>query len=132
MPTGDISELSQVIGELRNFAAQQTATNSHMLEELKKIGERMVAFSEVGAGLQEYRKTLHERFGRIHEMFGDLDERCDKIEAKQEVMEDIIAGWKGQIKTLVMVVGIAGTAVSALISAYGGIIIRALVVSSAH
>lgn len=124
--SGELSDLAQVIGELRNFAAQQITTNQHMLEELKKIGERMMGFSEVGAGLVEYRKTLHERFGRIHEQIGDIDERCDRLEAKTDKIEDTISSWKGQIRTLIMVIGVAGTAVSALISAYGGILIRAL------
>jgi hypothetical protein len=64
---GDLNELSSIIGELRNFAAVQSSTNNHMLEELKKISERMSSFGEIGATFVEYRKTLHERFGKIHE-----------------------------------------------------------------
>lgn len=122
----DSHDLAQVIGELRSFASQQTVTNAHMLEELKKISERMTSFSEVGAGLAEYRKTLHERFGRIHEMIGDIDHRIEKVENKIDGMEDIIAMWRGQMKTLIIVIGVAGTIISSLLSTYGGLLLKAL------
>lgn len=122
----EISDFSQVIGELRNFAATQLATNAHMLEELKKISERMSGFGEVSAGLVEYRKTLHERFGRIHEQMALVDERCDKLETKTDHLEDQVAQWKGQFRTLAWAIGVAGTAISALISAYGGVFLRTL------
>jgi hypothetical protein len=124
--SSDISELSQVIGELRNFAAQQTATNSHMLEELKKIGERMTSFSEVGAGLAEYRKTLHERFGRIHEMMGEIDERCDKLEIAQAATDKILAGYQAQLKVVIGIAWVSGTIISSLLSNFGGSLIKVL------
>lgn len=122
----DIHDLSGVVGELRSFAQQQSVTNAHMLEELRKIADRMTSFSEVGAGLNEYRKTLHERFGRIHEQMNAIDERCDKIEAKLDVLEDIVAIWKGQLKTLIIVIGVVGTVVSSLLSTYGGAVLKAI------
>lgn len=122
----EFNDLSSVIGELRNFAAQQAVTNTHMLEELKKIGERMSTFGEVGAGLVEYRKTLHERFNRIHEMFGDVDERLDKLEHKVEQMTNTVTAWKAQMKTIIVVVGAIATVLSSIISSYGGQVLRSL------
>src|ERR1044072_9963050 len=93
--THELSELSQVIGELRNFAAQQAVTNTHMLEELKKISERMASFGEVGATFVEYRKTLHERFGKIHDQMNQINERCDKIELLTHGLDRTVTSWKG-------------------------------------
>lgn len=124
----NISELSQVIGELRSFAAQQVSTNAHMLDELKKIADRMASFGEVGAGLVEYRKTLHERFGRIHEQIGNIDERADKQDVKIDRLEEVVSMWKGQLRTLIYVFGIGGTIVSSLLSTYGGLLIKAIAV----
>jgi len=122
-----LNELSQIIGELRSFAAQQVATNSHMLEELKKIGDRMSGFGEIGAGLVEYRKTLHERFNRIHGMFGDIDERLDKLEAKFERMDATIIAFKAQAKFATIAVGAIATLLSSAISTYGGVVLRAVI-----
>lgn len=123
---GDISELSQVIGELRSFAAQQVSTNSHMLEELKKISERMGTFGEMGATFAEYRKTLHERFNKIHDTFGELDERLDKVEAKVETMNNILVAWQSQMKMVVGVACMACTVLSTLITSFGGSVLKAL------
>lgn len=124
--TGDLSELSTVIGELRNFAAQQSVTNTHMLDELKKIADRLTVFGEVGATFAEYRKTQHERWNHVHQQMGDIDERIDKVELKIDTMDDIINQWKGQMKTLVLAFGIGGTIISSLLSTYGGLLIKTL------
>lgn len=126
MALTEFNDLSSVIGELRNFAAQQVVTNSHMLDELKKIGERMGSFGELGATFQTYRGTLHERFNRIHEMFGDIDERLDRLEAKVERMDDTVVAWKAQMKTVLFVSGIIVTVLSSAISTYGGAILHAV------
>src|SRR3569833_1321732 len=126
MAVSDISDLSQIIGELRNFAAQQISTNTHMLEELKKISERMSTFGEVGATFIEYRKTLHERFNKIHGQFGEMDERIDKLETKQEHTHTTLTAWKAQLKTQLTVLWITGTVVSALVSVYGGFVLKTL------
>src|SRR5689334_4137048 len=92
------NDLGQIIGELRSFAAQQVSTNSHMLEELKKIGDRLGTFGEMGATFTEYRKTNHERWNRVHEQMGEIDERMDKVEAKVETMNNILIAWQSQMK----------------------------------
>ena len=122
--TRELSELSQVIGELRNFAAQQAVTNTHMLEELKKISDRMANFGEVGATFVEYRKTLHERFGKIHEQIGDLDCTIEKMQVKIDAMEEVIANFRGQAKVLIWLFGVGGTVISSLLSTYGGLVLR--------
>jgi heterodisulfide reductase subunit C len=122
----DINELSQFIGELRNFATQQGVTNGHILEELKKISERMSSFGEIGATFVEYRKTLHERFGKIHDIFAEHDERLDKIEAKNETMNSILVAWQSQLKMVVAVACGVCTVLSTLMTSYGGSILRAL------
>lgn len=122
-----INELSQVIGELRSFVAQQVVTNTHILDELKKIGDRMSGFGEVGAGLVEYRKTLHERFGRIHEMFGDVDNRLDKLESKVERLDATMTTFKAQAKIATIIVGVIATVLSSAISTYGGVLLRAVI-----
>ena len=125
-----LNELSSVIGELRNFAAGQSVTNQHILDELKKISDRMSSFGEVSATFQEYRNVLHERFGKIHSIITELDERMDRVEAKLETTSEVIATWKGQIKTLIWMVGIGGTIISSLLSTYGAVVLKALAVHS--
>ena len=122
----ELSELSSVIGELRNFAAQQSMTNVHMLEELKKIGERLANFGEIGATFVEYRKTLHERFNKIHADILDIDERLDKLEHNHQNLDRVVTSWKAQLRSLITVCWIAGTIVSSLLSVYGGVVIKAL------
>jgi hypothetical protein len=124
--TREISELSSVIGELRNFAAQQTVTNSHMLEELKKIGEKISGLGEMGATFVEYRRTNHERWGRVHENLGELDERLDRLEVDMKRTNDTIIAWKAQLRSLIWVGWITCTLISSLLSIYGGWIIRSL------
>jgi chromosome segregation ATPase len=128
-PSSDatLNELSSVIGELRNFAAQQTVTNTHMLEELKKIGDRMISFGEIGAGLVEYRKVLHERFGKIHEQITDLDEEIEKLDKRTTDLELLTNGWKTNWKVVFAVATGFITVFSAVISSYGAALLRALV-----
>ena len=122
-----INELSSIIGELRNFAAQQIVTNTHMLEELKKIGDRMGAFSEVGATFVEYRKTLHERFGKIHEQLADIDEDVERVTARVNELELLTSGWKANWKIVLAGFTALATVLSAAISTYGLSLLKAIV-----
>lgn len=122
-----LNELSTVIGELRNFAAQQSVTNTHMLEELKKISDRMTGFGEVGATFVEYRKTLHERFGKIHEQIASIDEDIEKLDARISTMEKLTVSWANNWKILVGGLTIGATVLSSLMTTYGASILRALI-----
>ena len=121
-----LNELSSVIGELRNFAAQQAVTNTHMLDELKKISERMASFSEVGATFIESRRTLQERFLKVHEQIGEIDLNNEKQQDRLAAMELLIATWKANWKMLVAILYIISSFTSALIVQYGSAIIRTL------
>lgn len=123
-----LNAMSSVIGELRNFAAQQNLTNTHMLEELKKISERMSSFGEVGATFVEYRKTLHERFGKIHEQIGSIDMESERLQDRITGMEMQIATWRSNWKLLVSMLLIISTLASALITNYGSAIIKSVLV----
>lgn len=127
MPTSDLNELSSVIGELRNFAAQQVVTNTHMLEELKKIGDRMSSFGEIGATFSEYRKTLHERFGKIHEQIASIDEDVEKLQERVHELEKVASGWQANWKMLVAGLTTVATIISAILSNYGTSVLRSLV-----
>jgi len=122
-----LNELSSVIGELRNFAAQQSVTNTHMLEELKKISERMASFGEVGATFLEYRKTLHERFGKIHEQIAEINEDAEHVNQRLTNMEMFVAGWKSNWKLAASALYIAVTLTSAIISSYGSAIVKTII-----
>jgi chaperonin cofactor prefoldin len=122
-----LNELSTVIGELRNFAAQQTVTNTHMLEELKKISDRMAGFGEVGATFVEYRKTLHERFGKIHEQIASIDEDVEKLDSRMNSLEKLTASWSNNWKLLVGGLTLGATVLSSLMTTYGASILRALI-----
>lgn len=122
-----LNELSTVIGELRNFAAQQSVTNTHMLEELKKISDRMAGFGEVGATFVEYRKTLHERFGKIHEQIASIDEDIERLDARLSATEKLAATWSNNWKILVGGLTLGATVFSSLLSTYGASILRALI-----
>src|ERR1044072_8940965 len=122
--TRELSDLSQVIGELRNFSAQQAVTNTHMLEELKKISERMSNFGEVGATFIEYRKTLHERFGKIHEQIASIDEDVEKLDQRVHAVEKMAATWANNWKVLVGGVALATTVLSSVLTTYGASILR--------
>ena len=122
-----LSELSGVIGELRNFAAQQINTNEHMLEELKKISDRMSGFGELGATFAAYRGTLHERFGKIHEQLADLDETDEKVILRLEHVERLVSNWQSNWKLMVVILTPTITLISAIVSSYGSAIIRAVV-----
>lgn len=124
---GDLNELSSVIGELRNFAAVQSSTNNHMLEELKKISERMSSFGEVGATFIEYRKTLHERFGKIHEQINDVDLVSERLTARIIIVELQIATWRANWKLMMSMLLILSTLFSAIIENYGTTILKAVV-----
>lgn len=124
---GDLNEVSSVIGELRNFAAQQSSTNLHMLEELKKISERMSGFGEVGATFVEYRKTLHERFGQIHEQIGSIDMELERLQARTVIIELQVATWRSNWKLLVTMLMILSTLLSTVITEYGAAILRVVV-----
>ena len=119
-----LNELSSVIGELRNFAAQQSVTNTHMLEELKKISERMATFGEVGATFFEYRKTLHERFAKIHEQITEIDDDAEQVERRLASIELVVNSLKANWKMAVSVLYVVMTITSAIISTYGSTIIK--------
>jgi chromosome segregation ATPase len=123
---GELSELSQVIGELRNAAAAQMSTNTHILDELKKIGERLSGLGEVSATFVEYRKANHERWARVHEQINAVDERVDKIEEKLNRIESTIADWKGQKKTSAWLMGTAITLVASIVATFGGAFLKTL------
>lgn len=124
---GDLNEVSSVIGELRNFAAQQSTTNLHMLEELKKISERMSGFGEVGATFVEYRRTLHERFGKIHEQINDIDLDTERLQARLVIVELQVATWRSNWKLLVTMLLILSTLLSTVITEYGAAILRVVI-----
>src|ERR1044072_1218948 len=128
--TRELSDLSQVIGELRNFAAQQAVTNTHMLEELKKISDRMASFGEVGATFVEYRKTLHERFGKIHEQMLAIDERCDKLELLTHGLDRTVPSWKGQLRTVTVGGTLVASLLASLLASYGGALLKLLASAS--
>lgn len=121
-----LNELSSVIGELRSFAQQQVATNAHIIDELKKINERMATFSEIGATFAEYRKTLHERFAKIHEQIGGIDLLTDKLQDRQNAVEMQMATWKSNWKMVLAIVYVISSFTSALIVQYGSAIIKAV------
>lgn len=122
----DTSLIASVIGELRTFAAQQSTTNLHMLEELKKISDRMAAFAEVGATFVEYRKTLHERFGQIHLQISDIDIEAEQLQSRVVKVEMQIAMWRSNWKLLVSAFMVVSTLLSAIVSNYGTAILRAV------
>lgn len=124
--TPNLSELSGVIGELRNFAAAQINTNEHMLEELKKISDRLSGLGELGATFTAYRGTLHERFGKIHDQMANLDETDEKVIARLDRVEQLVSNWQSNWKLLVIILTPTITLLSAIISAYGTSIVRAL------
>jgi hypothetical protein len=105
----DLNELSSIIGELRNFAAQQSTTNNHMLEELRKISDRVSGVSEVGIILTEYRRTLHERFAKIHEQIGSIDLDVDRVQTRMAAMEMQNATWRSNWKLLTTMLLILST-----------------------
>lgn len=122
-----INELSSVIGELRNFAAAQIVTNTHIVEELKKISERMTTFGEVGATFLEYRKTLHERFGKIHEQITEIDEEAEQVSKRLAAIEILVASWKANWKLAASILYVVMTLTSAVISAYGTSIVKTII-----
>lgn len=121
-----LNELSAVIGELRNFAAQQIVTNTHIVDELKKISERMTGFGEVGATFVEYRRTLHERFGKIHEQIGHIDITAEKLEERVKGIEMLVNTWKSNWKLGLSILYVATTLTSAVVTNYGTIIVKTL------
>ena len=127
MPSSDLNELSSVIGELRNFAAQQVVTNTHMLEELKKIGDRMSSFGEIGATFSEYRKTLQERIGKINEQDTSIDEDIEKLQTRMNELERVASGWQANWKLLVAGLTTIATIMSSILSNYGSTVLRSLV-----
>jgi hypothetical protein len=127
--SAEISELSSIIGELRNFAAQQTATNQHVIDQLKSISERINSIGETGIVLQEYRNTLHERFGKIHEHFGSLDADVEKHDGMIRSLATTQATWQANIKMIVSVAWVAGIIVSALLTNFAGPILRQILKS---
>lgn len=122
-----LNELSSIIGELRNFAHQQSTTNNHMLEELRKISDRVSGVSEVGITLSEYRKTLHDRFGRIHEQMNDIDLQIERVQTRMTLIELQNATWRSNWKVLMSMLLILSTLFSTIISNYGVAILRAII-----
>lgn len=121
-----LNELSSVIGELRSFAQQQVANNTHIIDELKKINERMATFSEIGATFIEYRKTLHERFAKIHEQIGGIDLLTDKLQDRQNATDLTIATWKSNWKLVLGIVYVISSLTSALIVQYGSAFVKVI------
>lgn len=128
MPIHDNGDtlITSVIGELRNFTAQQQTTNIHLLEELKKISERIANFGEIGATFFEYRKTLHERFNQIHVQISDIDTDAEQLQGRVVKVELQIAMWKSNWKLLVSMLVIISTLCSTIVSNYGVAILRAV------
>jgi hypothetical protein len=122
----EISELSSVIGELRGFASQQAIINNSMLEELKKISERMSGIGEMSAVFQEYRKTMHERFGKVHEHNSDLDHRVEKLIDQVAVNTTQLATWRSNLKLWMAIGYVAVTVSSSLLATYGEALVRAM------
>lgn len=123
----ELSEISSVIGELRNFAAQQVATNQHVLEQLKAISEKISNMGETGVVLAEYRNTLHERFGKIHAQLGSLDLAVERNTEGLHKVQTIQTTWSANIKLVLGVGWLIGTVMSALLSNFGSAILRAIV-----
>jgi hypothetical protein len=122
----ELSELSAIIGELRNFAAQQTATNAHMLDQLKGISDRINNIGETGVVLAEYRNTLHERFAKIHEQIGTIDLQVEKHAVSLQAMQTVQATWQSNIKIIIGIAWIVGTIASTVLTTYGHAMLRAL------
>jgi chromosome segregation ATPase len=119
-------DVSGVIGELRNFAAQQQVTNQYIVDELKRISERLTSFGEVGVTLQEYRHTLHERFNRIHTNFAEHDELLERLQEKYEHLDRTITAFRVQARSILTICWVAGTIVSSLLSVYGTVVLKAI------
>jgi hypothetical protein len=121
-----INELSSVIGELRHSAAQQYAINSQVLDELRKISDRMAIFSEASATFVEYRKTLHERFGKIHEQIADIDLWHEQFETRIRIIEQFHIGFKANWKLGIGMLYFMTSVTAAIVSAYGSGVFHAL------
>ena len=121
-----INELSSVIGELRHFAAQQNVINTQILEEIRKISDRMASFSEASATFIEYRKTLHERFGKIHDQINNIDETHEQLEARLRALEQFHIGFKANWKLVAGMFYIVTTTTGAIVSLYGSGIMHSI------
>lgn len=123
----ELNDLSQMIGELRNFAAAQVATNEHIVRELKTINDKMGSMGELSATFTTYRGTLHERFNKIHEQFGEVDETVERHETRLRAVEDFVTTSKQNIKMIIAITWISSTLISSLLSQFGGNLLKALV-----
>ena len=121
-----LNELSAAIGELRNSASAQITTNQNMLDELRKINERLSSIAQLDATFQTYRGTLHERFNKIHDQIVDLDAHDEKMEDRMRRCEQAIGNWKSNLGMLYYVFIPAMTVASSFLSAYAREILRAL------
>jgi hypothetical protein len=124
---GKLPARFSIIGELRNFAAQQTATNQHVIDQLKSISDRINNIGETGVVLAEYRNTLHERFAKIHEQMGHIDQEVEKHTISLHAVQTVQAAWQSNIKIIVAIAWVGGTIVRAILTSYGHAILRALV-----
>jgi hypothetical protein len=122
----EMSEMSVVIGELRSFATQQVLTNTHVVEQLKNISDRLSSIGETGVILAEYRNTLHERFGKIHETLGDLEAKSDQHTSAIHQLQITQTTWQSNIKLIIAICWVIGTIASAIITNFGGTMLRAM------
>lgn len=121
-----LDDLSTAIGELRSFAAHQAATNAHFLDELTKLVSRMALLAETGVTFVEYRKTLHERFGKLHEQMAEIDELVVDLSERTKTMELAAAVWRGQWTMLLAILYIVSTVTSTLLVNYGAVLAHSL------
>jgi hypothetical protein len=120
------TELAIVLTDLRRATAEQNESNLHMLDELKKISDRMTGIGDFGSTFIEYRKTLHERFGKIHEQIGEMDEDIEKHDMRLDHLELDINTFKANWKLGIFVFALVVTIGSSILSSYGAAILRVI------
>src|SRR6185436_1993578 len=105
MPEVDISVIS-AIGELKNFANQQTSTNDRlltandrMIDELRRLTDAVADSSKLAATFLEYRNVLHERFDKIHRFETEIDERVEKLDIRTDLIERTMLEWRTMLRT---------------------------------
>lgn len=97
-----------------------------MLEELKKISERMSGIGEMSAVFSEYRKTQHERFNQIHEQTGDMVEKLEKLDIQVQDIRITMATWRSNLKLWCGIGYVLMTLSSAILATYAQAFLKAL------
>jgi hypothetical protein len=121
-----LNEISTVIGELRSFSAQQIVTNAHILEEIKKISDRVIQYVEINATFIEYRKTLHARFEKMHEQTAEFDAAVEKLDLRVDEIHDDIIAFKTQVKIFFAALAMVATVGNSLFSTFAGAALKLL------